>query len=161
MGPYTKYSRRFRHAPKHDRSFQLCTCSAAQLILYPNVRYNARELGEYVAGEVMKAQLNQSTEEHSVCSGRHIVDLPEFRNPKIVEFSLPGGLFCFKSTLPDPYPEALSPEMLRPLTTRCVDPENVTVLKVFLLLANICQFLNQILLVRSPGDFGRVDLCRC
>ena len=94
--------------------------------LNTNVRYNARELGVYVAGEVMKAHVDLFADGHS----KPLVDLPEFINPKIIEFALPGGLFCFKSTLPDQYPEAVLPNMLRPLTTRCVDPENVTVLKV-------------------------------
>lgn len=57
-------------------------------------------------------------------------DLNEFLYPKIVEISLPGGLCYYKSTIPDQYPMAYRSESLRALITRCVDPENVSVLKV-------------------------------
>lgn len=93
------------------------------------IRFNAREVGIYVANEVLKTQfLDKPVAQFETV--RPPFDLFEFSAPKIVEFALPGGLYYYKSKLPDSYPVLSPTNSLRSLTTRCVHPENVFVVKV-------------------------------
>ena len=88
-------------------------------------------MGVHVANEVLRNHLNaQSTTDIEVSSVATPFDLREFTDPKIVEYFLPGNLYYYKSCLPDRYPMPLHTDTVRALTTRCVDPENVTVFKV-------------------------------
>ena len=91
-----------------------------------------REIGVYTANEVLKAHFEQfykgPATADSVVINQAPFDLPVFKRPKMAEINLPGGLSFFRSTLPESYP--IPRGILSALTTRQVDPENVTVMKV-------------------------------
>lgn len=73
------------------------------------LRINAKELGQYVADEIISKHLTLHTSEYldsapSVISdpyGPDIVKFPEFRSPKIIDCRFPGGVHYFVSKLPD------------------------------------------------------------
>ena len=102
--------------------------------------FNAREAGNHVANEILKTQLHITPLVESDANLQPPFDLKEFEDPKIVEFSLPGGMQYFRSSAPDKYLISHPSESIRSFTTRCVDPENVFVLKVsFSVLFFLCQ----------------------
>jgi hypothetical protein len=92
-GSFTRYSRKFRGEVDHDR-------------------INAKELGQYVAEEVISRHLTLHTSDMSENSrsvisdpyGPDIVKFPKFRAPKITDFRFPGGVHYFTSKLPDSSP---------------------------------------------------------
>ncbi len=85
-------------------------------------------MGLFVAKGVLRDQFNVL--EESDQTNDFPYDLPEFTTPKITQFPLPGGLHYYKSSMPDSYPFPVYETFS--MTTRCVDPENVFVIKVSL-----------------------------
>jgi hypothetical protein len=102
------------------------------------VRLNLREIGIYTATEVLKAHFEQFYKGPATTAvvNQAPFDLPVFKRPKMAEINLPGGLLFFRSTLPESFP--IPRGILSALTTRQVDPENVTVIKVRVVTRSLC-----------------------
>ena len=82
-------------------------------------RVNVRELGEYVANEIIAKHLtlesygDLDTSPYGVLDPcvPDIVKFPKFRSPRILDYHFPGGLHYFSSILPDAAPATTSSYM--------------------------------------------------
>lgn len=102
-----------------------------------------------MADEVLRNQLSLLSSSKAPTELKAPFDLKEFMVPKIIECSLPGGLFFYKSVLPDQFAISTG-DTARALTTRCVDPENVTVVKVsFYLFSKLVAIYNLVVFISS------------